>query len=70
MKQTAVEYLVKELSDILGSIDIQPMQNLLMTDAIKKAKEMEKENMINFLKSVFQQDGFDYGKAFEQFKKK
>jgi hypothetical protein len=40
MKQTAVEYLVKEFSDILGPLDIKPMQDLLLVDAIKRANEM------------------------------
>jgi hypothetical protein len=41
--KTAVEYLVKEFSDILGPLDMKPMQDLLLVDAIKKAKEMEQE---------------------------
>jgi len=47
-KQTAVEYLVKELSEILGKIQTQPMQDLLMIDAINKAKQLEKEQLIGF----------------------
>jgi hypothetical protein len=45
MKQTAVEFLVKEISDILGVIKIEPIKDLLLVDAINKAKEMEKEQM-------------------------
>lgn len=60
MKQTGVEWLVEQICR---------KQDLTYRD-IDKAKEIEKENMINFLKSVFQQDGFDYEKAFEQFKTK
>ena len=40
-KQTAVEYLTKEFSDILGPLDTKPMQDLLLVDAIKRALEME-----------------------------
>jgi hypothetical protein len=40
--KTAVEFLVKEFSDMLGPLDIKPMQDLLLVDAIKRAKEMEK----------------------------
>ena len=45
-KQTAVEYLVKEISAILGPLETKPIQDLLMVDAIKKAKQMEKEQII------------------------
>jgi hypothetical protein len=46
-KQTAVNFLIKEFSDILGPLDTKPMQDLLMMDAIKKAKAMEKEQIID-----------------------
>lgn len=44
--KTAVEYLVKEISAILGPLETKPIQDLLMVDAIKKAKQMEKEQII------------------------
>jgi hypothetical protein len=44
-KQTAVDYLVKELSAILGPLETKPMQDLLMVDAINKAKQMEKQQI-------------------------
>jgi hypothetical protein len=47
-KQTAVDYLVKELSAILGRLETNTMQDLLMADAINKAKQMEKEQLISF----------------------
>ena len=37
---SAVDFLIKEFSDILGAIETTPMQNLLMVDGIKQAKEM------------------------------
>ncbi|MFN9114833.1 MAG: hypothetical protein ACK5XN_32640 [Bacteroidota bacterium] len=46
-KQTAVDYLVKELSAILGPLETKPMQDLLMVDAINKAKQMEKEQIMD-----------------------
>ncbi len=46
MKQTAVDYLVKELSAILG------LRDLLMVDPINKAKQMEKQQIID----AFNQD--------------
>ena len=38
-------------------------------EIVEHVKQMEKDNMINFLKSVFQQDGFDYEKAYNNFLK-
>jgi hypothetical protein len=81
MKQTAVEYLVKELSEILGPLKTEAMQDLLLVDAINKAKEMEKQqqgyseeevwNICNELASYFiGGDTFDLKEWFEQFKKK
>ena len=48
MKQTAVEFLIKEFSEILGPIDTKPMQDLLIMDAMKQAKEMEKQQILLF----------------------
>ena len=48
MKQTAVEWLVEELSDVLGPMDTNSIRDLLLTDAINRAKEMEKEQMVDF----------------------
>lgn len=42
-QQTAVEFLMKEISAILGPIKTEPMQDLLMKDAYYKALAMEKE---------------------------
>ena len=47
MKKTAVEFLIKEFSEILGKIKTQPMEDLLLVDAINKAKEMEKQQIID-----------------------
>ena len=44
MKKTSVEFLIKEFSDIIGPLDTKPMQDLLMMDAMKMAKSMEKEH--------------------------
>jgi hypothetical protein len=48
MKQTAVEWLVEELSDVLGPMDTNSIRDLLLMDAISRAKEMEKEQMVDF----------------------
>jgi hypothetical protein len=58
-KQTAVEFLIKEFNDILGPLDTKPMQDLLMVDAMKRAKQMEKEQIIEAMNI-----GFDNGSAF------
>lgn len=39
-QQTAVDYLIKEFSTILGPIQTQGMQGMFLADAIIKAKEM------------------------------
>jgi len=43
--KTAVEYLIKEFSDILGPLETTSMQNLLLMDAIDKAKEIEQQKL-------------------------
>jgi hypothetical protein len=46
-EQTAVEFLVEELSAIIGKINFTAMQGLLMKDAIEKAEEMEKKQKMD-----------------------
>ena len=58
-KQTAVEWLINEFSEILGPLETKPIQDLLMVDAIKQAKEMEKQQIINACEA-----GFDDGCGF------
>ena len=43
---TAVEWLI----DNLNTLKTEPMQDLLLVDAINKAKEMERKQMIEFAK--------------------
>ena len=50
MKQTAVEYLLQEFSEIIGRVNFTVTQDLFIRDAIIKAKEMEKEQIINAFK--------------------
>jgi hypothetical protein len=45
--KTSVDFLIKELSEILGPLKTEPMQDLLMIDAINKAKEMHKEEIVD-----------------------
>jgi len=44
-KQTAVDYLIREFSAILGPLQTQGMQDLFLADAINKAKEMFQEQI-------------------------
>lgn len=43
---TAVEFMVKEISEILGPLKTEGMTDLLLLDAYKQAKEMEKEQIM------------------------
>lgn len=56
-KQTAVEWLVKEISEILGPLNTKPMQDLLIVDAINQAKAMEKEQIIKARNNGFLASG-------------
>jgi hypothetical protein len=47
MKQTAVDYLLKEISAILGPLETKPIRDLFIVDAINKAKQMEKQQIID-----------------------
>lgn len=42
---TAVDYLIKEFSEILGPLQTQGMQDMFLADAINKAKEMFQEQI-------------------------
>jgi hypothetical protein len=46
-QQTAVEWLIKEFSNILDELGFKPIQHLLLMPAIKQAKEMEKQQIID-----------------------
>jgi len=45
-KQTAVDFLIEEFNAILGKVNFTAMQGLLIKDAVEKAKEMEKEQIM------------------------
>jgi len=45
-KKTAVDFFLKEMSDIIGIVNTDAFQNLLMIDAYNKAKQMEKEQIM------------------------
>lgn len=80
MKQTAVEFLLEEFSEILGKIKTQPMQDLLLVDAVKLAKKIEIEQLKNawdssdtnmrnqFSSSAYK--GITFNEWFETFKNK
>lgn len=52
METQAVDYLVKEFSEILGKITTTPMQDLLMLDAVNRAKKMEEEGKQDLLEAL------------------
>ena len=56
MEHTAVDYLIKEVSAILGQLKTEPMQDLLLVDAINKANKMFEQQII---------DAFDEGQEYE-----
>lgn len=73
MEKSAVQFLVIRLEELMLKNDfneisdeeyLKEKENILII-----SKHKEKENMINFLKSVFQQDGFDYEQAYNNFLK-
>lgn len=45
MKKSAVEFMVKEISEILGPLKTEGMTDLLLLDAYNQAKEMEEKNL-------------------------
>jgi len=47
-KQTAVDFLVKKFKENVQFFDIDENHQILLLQAIKQAKEMEKEQMISF----------------------
>ena len=51
-KTSAVNYVVKEISDILGPIPVNPMNDLLLVDAIEKAQKMESDALTPFGESI------------------
>ena len=51
MEHTAVDYLIKEVSAILGQLKTEPMQDLLLVDAINKANKMFEQQIIDAFKN-------------------
>lgn len=71
-KQTAVEWLIKEFSEILGPLETKPMQDLLMMDAMKRAKQMEEQQHKETFKQsrqakIFEKDMPPVWESFEQY---
>jgi hypothetical protein len=46
-KQTSVDFLIEEFSAIFGKVNFTAMQGLLLKDAVERAKEMEKEHIMD-----------------------
>jgi hypothetical protein len=64
MKQTAVEWLVEQL---IIEMDIRIENTIIGTNLFKEAKEMEKDQMIEFAKytSVIDTEKFDMKKVID-----
>ena len=62
MKKSAVEFMVKEISEILGPLKTEGMTDLLLLDAYNQAKAMEKKEKLKhelFIGKVTEILGFD-----------
>lgn len=58
---TAVEFIIEE-------VECRGITSTELELSFEEAREMAKTDMIDFLKSVFQQDGFDYEKAYQDWR--
>lgn len=56
--KTAVEFIIEE-------VECRGLTTKELRASFDEAREMAKTDMIDFLKSVFQQDSFDYEKAYQ-----
>ena len=61
MKETAVEWLHEEYITILKDNNISVLQAFEITDKYNQAKEMYKEQMIEFANSFYDECGMQYG---------
>jgi hypothetical protein len=52
-KQTSVDFLIEEFSAIFEKVNFTAIQGLLMKDAVEKAREMEKEQMWEYIKKNY-----------------
>jgi hypothetical protein len=53
--KTSIEYLINEVSDILGDTHLNSMQYLLLADALKRSREMYKQELISFTNEWFEE---------------
>ena len=67
--KNSIEYLINEVSEILTDTHLNSMQYLLLADALKKAREMHKQEIINFTNEWFKDylEGLDNYKTPEQY---
>jgi hypothetical protein len=57
-KQTAVNFLVKKFKEYVKFFDIDENHEILLLQAIKQAKELEKEQIITSYNEGSNQNGF------------
>ena len=67
--KNSIEYLINEVSEILTDTHLNSMQYLLLADALKKAREMHKQEIINFTNEWFKDylEGLDNYKTPEKY---
>ena len=59
--KNSIEYLINEVSEILGDTHLNSMQYLLLADALKKAREKHRQEIISAFDNGedFSSDFFD-----------
>ena len=66
--KNSIEYLINEVSEILGDTHLNSMQYLLLADALKRAKEMHKEEIIiSYRRARFNEDAFIHSNEAEDY---
>ena len=66
-KQTSVDFLLEEFSAIFGKVNFTAMQGLLLKDAVERAKEMEKEQIMMAYNDGRVNQGLKQNKNSEQY---
>jgi Fe2+ or Zn2+ uptake regulation protein len=66
-KQTAVDFLVKKFKEYVKFFDIDENHEILLLQAIKQAKEMEKEQIKEAYNEGSNQNGFPLKNEAEQY---
>lgn len=60
MEQTAVEWFSDEISEIIGKIPLSQEQEKKLINTLEQAKEMEKQQIIDFANDLLAQNDKNY----------